>query len=310
MRTTRTSTRSDGFVCDRTHLNRFVWRGSHPDVLVMDIGCVGLPPLCNPLRCVATVVESQRLAWFGASFTWTCMVAFRFEPASQLSHALACCFVLRVFVYPGMSFMTFTNEEKTNAIRLGRGAGHLCTAAHSRPCAALSQHVRTACLHRVPRHRSALVVAQVCKHRLASVFLTPDCLAGAITSLSIGVVGNCLIGLLIGFALQPARVPSRSVSVIPTRENAPRPEPGVCGCGPCICREPSASQSQWSETASEGAAFLFNLVVGFAIGVCTCVTLCCTHRLVSLEIILSAQQLRSLPFVNLRELEHGNCEVA
>ena len=41
---------------------------------------------------------------------------------------------------------------------------------------------------------------------------------------------------------------------MPTRENTPRPEPGLCGCGPCVCGEPSASQSQWLETASGGAA--------------------------------------------------------
>ena len=34
--------------------------------------------------------------------------------------------------------------------------------------------------------------------------------------------------------------------------------------------------------------------MGFAIGVCTCVTFCCTHRSVSLEIIVAADQLRSL----------------
>ena len=120
-------------------------------------------------------------------------------------------------------------------------------------------------------------------------------LAGAITSLSIGVVGNCLICPLIGFALQPARVPSCLVPVIQTRENTPRPEPGVCGCGPCVCEEPRASQSQWSETAGEGAAFLFNLVVGFVIGVCTCVSLCCAQPMVSRDIIVAAEQFRSLP---------------
>ena len=36
--------------------------------------------------------------------------------------------------------------------------------------------------------------------------------------------------------------------------------------------------AEWSETASEGAAFHFNLVVGFAIGVCTRVILCCAQR--------------------------------
>ena len=74
-------------------------------------------------------------------------------------------------------------------------------------------------------------------------------LAGAITSLSIGVAGNSLIGLLIGFALQPLQVPSFPVPVIPTRENTPRPEHGVCG-------------------------EVRDLAVGFAIGMCTCVTLC------------------------------------
>ena len=40
---------------------------------------------------------------------------------------------------------------------------------------------------------------KVCKHRLASVLPTLTVLAGSTTSFSIGVVGNCLIGLLIGF---------------------------------------------------------------------------------------------------------------
>ena len=63
--------------------------------------------------------------------------------------------------------------------------------------------------------------------------------AGTITSLSLGVVGDCLIGLLIGHALQPARVPSNPVLVNPTQENTLRPEPSVCGCGSCICEEPT-----------------------------------------------------------------------
>ena len=60
-------------------------------------------------------------------------------------------------------------------------------------------------------------------------------LAGSITSWSTGVVGNCLIGLLTGFASQLARVPPCSAPVAPTREGTPRPEPGICGCRPCIC---------------------------------------------------------------------------
>ena len=61
--------------------------------------------------------------------------------------------------------------------------------------------------------------------------------------------------------------------------------------------------------ASEGAAFLFNLVVGFAIGVCTCVTLCCAQRGSSLEIIVAADQLRSLPGFRVQELL-GTVELA
>ena len=34
----------------------------------------------------------------------------------------------------------------------------------------------------------------------------------------------------------------------PTREDTRRPEADICTCGPCICGEPSASRSQWSET--------------------------------------------------------------
>ena len=37
--------------------------------------------------------------------------------------------------------------------------------------------------------------------------------------------------------------------------------------------EPSASESQWSETASKDAAFLLNFVLDFVVGVCTCVIL-------------------------------------
>ena len=72
---------------------------------------------------------------------------------------------------------------------------------------ATSQQVRLACLHRVPRHtlffwlKSASTVLRVCCQLLIGF-------AGAITSFSIGAVGNCLIGPLVGFVLQPARVPS------------------------------------------------------------------------------------------------------
>ena len=107
--------------------------------------------------------------------------------------------------------------------------------------------------------------------------------------MSIGVVGNCLIGLLIGFALQPARVASFPVAV--TRHVKTHDDPSLVSViAGRVSGEPNASQSQWSETASEGAALLFNLVVGFAVEVCTQVTLCCAQRGGSQEIIVAVEQ--------------------
>ena len=70
-----------------------------------------------------------------------------------------------------------------------------------------------------PRHCSALFLAQACKHRLASASRLLTVLAGAISSLSAEVVGDCPTGLLIGFALQPARIASYLVAV--TRHVSP-----------------------------------------------------------------------------------------
>ena len=78
----------------------------------------------------------------------------------------------------------------------------------------------------------------------------------------------------------------------PTREGTPRPEPGIRGCASCVCVEPSASQSQWAETSTKGGIYLYNLTVGFVVGVCTCATLHCIQRGVSREILV-AEQLRS-----------------
>ena len=57
-------------------------------------------------------------------------------------------------------------------------------------------------------HCTALFLAQICKHRLASFSRLLIVLAGANSSLSIEIVGDCLIFLPVGFALQPARVAS------------------------------------------------------------------------------------------------------
>ena len=75
------------------------------------------------------------------------------------------------------------------------------------PCTATSPQVRLGSLHHVLRHCTVLVLVQVCKHRLASTCPLLTVLAGSISSLSIEAVEDCLIGLPIGLALQPARVP-------------------------------------------------------------------------------------------------------
>ena len=69
-------------------------------------------------------------------------------------------------------------------------------------------------------------LAQVYKHRLACVLptiLTVLAQKGAIKSLSIGAAGIFLVVLLVGHALQPARVLSYPVPVVISRL-----EPGVC----------------------------------------------------------------------------------
>ena len=93
----------------------------------------------------------------------------------------------------------------------------------------LVQHVRIAC--RFIAYFAALLSFSGLSLQVPScerVANSLSVLAGAITSLSNGVVGNCLIGLLIGFALQRARVPSYPVPLTPTRENTPGSGRGWC----------------------------------------------------------------------------------
>ena len=113
-----------------------------------------------------------------------------------------------------------------------------------------------ACPYRVPASwptslHCSLFLVQAFKHRLASVSRLLTVLAGAISSLSIEAAEDCFIRLPIGLPLQPARVNSYPVLSL-TREFTARLELGICACRPCNRRGPSASQSQWSETASEG----------------------------------------------------------
>ena len=159
---------------------------------------------------------------------------------------------------------------------------------------------KPACLHHVSgfivlRHCTALFLAQVCMHRLASVSRLLTVLARAISWLSIEVVGDCFIFLPRGIALQPARVVSFPAAVTRHAKNTQRPEPGVCGCGPCFCGEPSASQGQWSETAQRRLRLPLQPCFGFVIGVGTYMILCCTHRAVLRAIVAAAEQIKPLP---------------
>ena len=150
--------------------------------------------------------------------------------------------------------------------------------AHSRPCTT-SMQVPLACLRHVLRHCTALFLAQVCQHCLACVLPTPLTILariGAILSVSIRAIGIRLTGVILGFALQPARLPLHSVPVVPTRESTPGLSRVSVTAGRVSAESRAPVKSQWSETASEGASFLFSLAVGFVIGVCTRETLCCT----------------------------------
>ena len=115
--------------------------------------------------------------------------------------------------------VTFASWWRWLPLKKEKVMRHSCVAAHSGPCTATCcQHIRHACLHRVPRHclcylSGSSLQSQSCE-RVGNSF---SVLAGSITSLSIGVVGNCLIGPLIGFALQPARAPSYSTHLDPSQ---------------------------------------------------------------------------------------------
>ena len=116
--------------------------------------------------------------------------------------------------------------------------------------------------------RCFLCLAPVCKHRLESLSWLSTVLAGAISLLSFEVVGGHPTTDRIRYSAH-TRCPLTPSLWFLTHDSTPRPEPGVGGGGPRVCGEPWASQSQWSELASEDAAFLLSLVVGFAIGACT-----------------------------------------
>ena len=131
--------------------------------------------------------------------------------------------------------------------------------------------------------------------KLASTVLRacPDSglfLLGAISSFSIEVVGDCPIVPPTGFAFKPARVASHHVAL--TRHvKTHHDQSPLHSCG-----KSSASQSQRLETVCEDADCLFNLVAGFALRVCTCVIPDCTHRLVSRETIVVAEQIMARRF--------------
>ena len=119
---------------------------------------------------------------------------------------------------------TSANLQRQNRkVNTNSQLSHLCTTAQSRPCTTICPHVRIACLYHVPRQctcffflfRSASTVLRALLPTFLTVF------AGAIFSLSIEVVEDCLNGLPVGLALQPARVVSDPVVVLDTRKHSP-----------------------------------------------------------------------------------------
>ena len=130
---------------------------------------------------------------------------------------------------------------------------HLCIAAHSRPCTATSPQARLACLRHVLRHCTALFLAQVCmaqvcKHRVASTCPLLTVLAGAISSLSIEAVEDCLIELSPIQWLSPTgktQLDLSSVSVTAGRISGESQAPlKISGQKPPV-RAPSSSLTSW-----------------------------------------------------------------
>ena len=90
-------------------------------------------------------------------------------------------------------------------LQASKSVSRVCIVFHvsAPPCARLSVS-RVCIMSFIAAH--AMFLAQVCKHRLASVLPTPLTLLarkGAITSFSIGAVGNCLVVLLVGTLSSP-----------------------------------------------------------------------------------------------------------
>ena len=130
----------------------------------------------------------------------------------------------------------------------------------------------------------AIFLAQVCMHRLASAVVSPlDC---PCTKKSVHVV------LDQSSWKQPHQTirdslssPHACLPVVATRESTPRPEPGVCDCGRHVYVQ---NQAPVQVTGQTVPVFLFHLAVGFVIGVCKCVTLCCTTPTESLILVDAA----------------------
>ena len=115
----------------------------------------------------------------------------------------------------------------------------------------------------------------------------------AIASLSVGAVAKCIVAWLVGHALGPHAsflFPSRLFSCARAQHASSHQFLRAV----CWWRA-IAPHSQWSEAVSEKDAILFNLAVGFLVGVCSCVTIGWAQRGSSRENVVSAEQFRSLP---------------
>ena len=145
-----------------------------------------------------------------------------------------------------------------------------------------------ACVFFWPKFRAALSVKRCCQ-----LFLNILARRSAIASLSVGAVANCNVAWLVGHAFSPHAsflFPSLLFSCARV-QHTPSHQflRAVCWW------RAIAPHSQWSEAVSEKDAILFNLAVGFLVGVCSCVTIGWAQRGSSRENVVSSEQFRSLP---------------
>ena len=152
----------------------------------------------------------------------------------QLTRTSPCC--RHLLSLPLSSFSTVSSSTRPYKDRL--------PASPSRVSASFSASMHVFCTSCERVAKNSLSLAEI----------------GLITWLSIGAVGNSFVVLLWDTLFSPHACFLTPVPVVLVRENTPRPEPQVCGCGAAYCaRTPAPLEIQWSEAASEGTAVFDSL---------------------------------------------------